>query len=274
MHTKSQLSIFLILIFVMLIAFILLFAFNISSPSTNLFGDNSIPNSVKIYVEQCLILTAKTGVDLISTQGGYYIVQGNSIDIGGFSIPFYASNTFETNVPTADDVKDQLDLYILAKINLCIDNFSPFVDMGIEVNQEDTPTVTSSLKTDSITVFFNMPLKIQIEDRSITRSEFKIDFIHELLQLYTISLDALNIVNNDMEIIPVSLLSDLGSSKDVFVSINDYRNGDVIYSIVKNKDTDDEIYYDFAVNYYSSFSDTGIFKSNPDAEDTDTIVTR
>jgi hypothetical protein len=61
--------------------------------------------------------------------------------------------------------------------------------------------------------------------------------------------ETVTLIEQDLEIIPVSDIIDLGINRDVHFMIMDQRDGTMVYSIIDNFDSSNEVFYNFASHH-------------------------
>jgi len=256
MLKRGQITLFMVLGIVILIsisAVIYLNTMSKKTPNERLFETSTDILPVKTFVESCLKDTVADGADYLSSQGGYYVVPYNFVDVGGIvNIPYYIDYKEGDIAPDANDLKLQLESYVSDLIISCVRNFSALSQIGLNINIEDSPTADATLNNDRISVKLNFPLQVTKGETITKVTEFITSIEHPLLKLHSIGIETTRLIEKDMEIIPTSDIIDLGIERNVYFLIMDNMNGDVIYSIIDNYNKSDELFFNFATRYLIS----------------------
>lgn len=170
MGKRGQVTVFIIiaLILVSAVALYFLFRGNIISVA--------IPASLQpAYTGflTCMEDYTLSGIDILESQAGYielpdydlgspYIPFSSQLDFSGNPVPYWyyisGSNVQKTQVPTKQEMENQLAAFIDTKIRDC--NLQAYYDSGFVISEEE-PTTKVTINEDSVDVRMNMGLTIQ-----------------------------------------------------------------------------------------------------------------
>ena len=169
-NKRGQVTVFIIIALVLVSAIALYFVFR-SNISTANIPANLQPAYTGFLT--CLEDYAYTGIDILEAQAGYielpdyeagssYIPFSSQLDFAGNPVPYWyyvsGSNVQKTNVPTKDEMENQLASFIDGRIRDC--NLQTYYDSGFVISEEE-PSTEVTINPDSVRVEVNMDLTIQ-----------------------------------------------------------------------------------------------------------------
>ncbi len=136
MQKRAQITMFVILGIVVVMALIIGFAFrkSISEQISSMEIGKSeqakqLEGEISSYASSCLKKVAIEGVQSVFANGGYYSNAPQSMPYSFYALPYYVYEGKE-NVPSLDEVAVNLAKYIDASINACISSYSPYLVIG------------------------------------------------------------------------------------------------------------------------------------------------
>ncbi|MEK6872949.1 MAG: hypothetical protein AABW90_02975 [Nanoarchaeota archaeon] len=161
-NKKGQLTIFIILGLLILMALILLF----TRPDIKTFF---VPKTTIEHIEDCAKIPIKDGIEILNKQGGvinpqnYYLYQGNKIEY-----VCYTKENFKTCVMQKpilkNTIEDELKIYSQPKIIGCINSIVESLEKsGYEVSMK-TPNISIELVPDNVLINLDIDLKISKEN--------------------------------------------------------------------------------------------------------------
>ena len=230
MHKKGQVTIFIILGLVILIAFAfvayLSYSNKISSLEDLVLIYSSVPQEIRPlnnFVLDCVKGTLNDGIWFNSQRGGYYTPSKISTDD---NIAYYYYNN-KTIIPSSLVIEKELSDYINDNLPYCTDNFVKFPQFKVN---ESKVTSLVNLEQDKIKISLNYPLEIVRGKISFELNKFEYSQDSRLFLVYDVSNKIINLNNNDKNIC-LSCLSDLAFQNNVTIDLNDYGQDTVIFSI-------------------------------------------
>ena len=137
---KTQVT--LILIFAILIVLVFLFLTLVSINSKQIIEVDDI-QPAKIFAQSCLETTASKGLYILGLQNG--IILEDYTEIGEYKINYAYHDG--SRVLSLNDIEDQLEKYIKANLDVCIDNFREFPEVQYQ---------NGSLGVEAISTFVSM----------------------------------------------------------------------------------------------------------------------
>ena len=181
---KAQISLFVILGLVIVIAILFVWYLNSIKPEKINFEKIS-ENPVRTYVESCLDVTTRRALTNLGLRGGYiYLPQG----IKEFEplkpivylyyygeYPAYISllETGYYRLATLSSWENDISKYIYEELPKCINDFEPLKEFGYEVDFK-TPKPNVMIRDADVLVKLNYPLKITKDDKVMNIEEFQI----------------------------------------------------------------------------------------------------
>lgn len=239
MKRKSQVSLFMIIVVILLIIF------GIASFIVAGINPLSKPDisEVNNYIENSLRLTAKYCLNKIGLQGGYY-EHKNYLE-KQYSDVEYAYNG-ENVFLSQDELKTEIENCIKDVMPLCINDFKRLRTMGYQIQYNNfSPQIVLGLKDVSVMAEFDVEVKIG--EKSYKIEKFKTDnIIVRLNSLHNIT-DKIVESRSGQQKSSDFDLSYLGSI-DVNSSIYREKDGKQVYSLLDMESSMDNN------NYYFLFS--------------------
>ncbi len=201
---RGQVTIFIIIAVVIVLAalaYIFIRANSSSSPQ--------VPASLQpVYNTflSCLQQDTSTGVSVLESQGGYiylppfqpgsgYMPFGSQLNFLGNPVPYWyyvsGNNIPETQVPSLNDMQNQLAQFVDQKISDC--RFNDYYSQGFNISL-GSPTATVSISNNNVQVNLNADLSIAGKNASTVISSHQVTVNSELGTLYN---SAVNVYNEE-----------------------------------------------------------------------------
>jgi hypothetical protein len=165
-----------------------------------IFSEQIPPNIEPVYSAflSCLEDDTSTGINLLGFQAGYiempkfepgssYMPFSNQLDFLGNPIPYWyyvsGNNIQKEQVPTLEDMQNQLESFIQEKIKTC--NFNDFYNQGFEITIDNqTPEVRAVISKDKVDVDMNMKISFSKGEDNAIVSTHKISVKSKIGALY------------------------------------------------------------------------------------------
>jgi hypothetical protein len=246
---KSQVTIYIILGIVILMTLLFLIFNSIDTFTIkNGFGLNSEALPLENYFSECLKKATKDTADFISLQGGYYDKPLNFINSGSIiKIPYYYTYDKKDDYPTTTFLKEELNKGVNKNFFKCIDNSLVIDKLGFTIKPKSKPIFNFMINNQEITTNLEYKIELSKDEKAIFIEKFISKIKHPLFELHKNSIKLVQEIKKDLEIIPTSYLIDFSLNNDIYTEVFDLRNGDVLYSLIRNKNTSNEIIYNFAI---------------------------
>ena len=146
-----------------------------------------IPDKIKPvqeFFDSCVEQTAKNGIDLMSSGGGYIYLDSEEMPVNEFNpigknleiIPnsdlevalWYrqkGNSLDEVNMPSMEDMEIELSTYVTNNYFNCIDNLTAFFDEGFDLESLNTSIETEvEILNGAIKVVVDYPVKVSIDE--------------------------------------------------------------------------------------------------------------
>lgn len=147
------------------------------------------PEAQKVsdFVMQCMKDRATEGVELLGLQGGYIdlpvdeVPQGNINlfsnrleAVPGFRTAYWYyqkdNRVSVTDIPTKEEMSQQLKNYIDATMEDCLNDFADFEGYNIQAR---TPVSTVNIKDDEVQITLSMPMEVEFKELKFNFKTFK-----------------------------------------------------------------------------------------------------
>lgn len=168
LSSKGQVSLFMVMALILLIAGALYFLYQNQFFGKRLEFVQPEIAPVKVYIDNCVQDAAESGLEGIGLSGGYINVPQEinndprayltTFPAAGFKIPYWWHNGIES-VPTEEFIKGQLAEHIKAELKNCVNNFESF-EGRFKINELKEPVVEVKLNENDVSVRLNYPLEV------------------------------------------------------------------------------------------------------------------
>jgi len=249
MKQKGQITLFIIIGLILLLAIGLLFFFSASVKEAPSLSEETTATAVQSYTQSCIDNVAKEAVLFISKNGGYYNLP--VLSDTDLLLPYYFYN--EQNIMVSkQDVELELASYMDNELFFCLKNYEAFE--GVEITQG---TVQTTVTIGDGNVLFNVffPLTTTDEDATTTITDFSTSVEARLDTIYDIILKFMTIQEHDPSSICISCLTALGTERNVRIELYSVEDGVVEFSVIDEQVTinNENLVYTF-LNKYPQYS--------------------
>lgn len=236
---KGQVSIFILVVGVVILASVFLSYIKISSTEKieaeveERVSDYLFPQQIESYVEECAKLSAKHSILNTAAQGGFYNRTDNSLIYSFSTIPFYSKGEVKS-VPLLHQLEEQLSLNIEGSILNCVNDFKFFKDQGYGIEFNEPSSKTRILENQ---VLFNIdfPIKITKEGKTMQLERFTVSIPSRYGLIYSLSDQISDIQSQNPEKLCVSCLADYGFENDLKIAVANFNNDSVVFAIIDEK---------------------------------------
>ncbi len=175
MYLKSQITLFIVMALVIIIAGVVYFSYQKQlAPKVEFVAPEAAP--VKSFVDNCVKITAEDGLERIGLSGGYITIPPgmdenrkaylSDLPQSGFKMPYWRRDGIEA-VPPEDFIKDQLKNHIRNELQGCLNNFEPF-ESQFEINKLKEPDIEVKFNDEDTSIEMNYPIEIIAKDFSFS----------------------------------------------------------------------------------------------------------
>ncbi|MEA3429777.1 MAG: hypothetical protein U9R08_00740 [Nanoarchaeota archaeon] len=163
---KGQITIFIIVGIVMLVAVALFVVLRFTGPEESLELN---VGAVESFVEECLEKSATDGIKLMAGQGGYILLPEEYIDTNYSDVPYlYDEGAILTL--SRKQLSEELDSYVNEFVPLCLNNLNAFKDQFDVVIGK--PNASSLINDDNVIMNLQYPVIVSSGDISRELSKF------------------------------------------------------------------------------------------------------
>lgn len=163
MNKKGQVTIFIIMAILIVVAGVLYFSFRDTIDEKVGIGVNGEP--VKVYVDECLQDVSKEVVYLVGNGGGYVFGPELSNE-SGFNYQILENESY---FPGLEEIEEEISLYTTVILISCLDGFESFSNFEIEAGEAE---VFVDILNDSVEVNLDYPISIRKGEEIIRYEDF------------------------------------------------------------------------------------------------------
>lgn len=230
MNKKAQLSIILIVGFVLVLGVGLFLVLKNKSKSDSLDEINQEiiqqetgTKSIKGYVESCLNDIVVPVIYEVASQSGYLYVPPGYLDTG-YSRVSYLFKDDKAIMPSEFAIKENIQDFVNLALPRCLSNFEAFNGMDIQFTSQEVDVV---LGEEDVFVGVNLPIVSQTDKISVSVESFSVKVPIRLKYVLDVTEDILFDLEKDPLWLDFTALSDY----DLDVSIQPYNRSVLIFSI-------------------------------------------
>lgn len=248
MHKKSQITVYILLGIVILMAFFTYFYLNTNriknsavEKSTKLSFDSG---AIQVYIETCLKNVASDGIIFISSRGGYYDLPDDYFGARPVT-SFYVKNSLDMS-PALEEVQKELSKYIKDQLDFCINNIE-FAGKTIEFGDKEVSTMISG--SGYISVNLKMPTKIISGDSTFAPSDFRSTVVDDrLIKSFNLAKNITQEITKNPQYLAFSSIFHQADSKNFKVVIDAYNESTYLFQLIDKLNSEQQYKYNFAIN--------------------------
>ena len=235
-HKKGQITIFIIIGIVLLVAVGFLFYYQTQiverGDIQRIFSFGLDVTPIEQYVQSCLKTVSLDAIENISEQGGYYNLDNVlSTDSSLYSTAYYFYED-RVLIPNKKKVEEEIENYINEHILFCISDFDAFREQGFNISFGYTEN-SVTLNPNEVIISMNMPVEITKQDQKKELKRFYVNLND--VRLGSMLETASTLINNqllDPDYIPLSYIYDVAERDNFFIHIEDERDINVYFFII------------------------------------------
>lgn len=271
MNNKSQISLFVIIGVIVVVSVIILTQMNpnyIPLPEQNL-GSNEL-YSFQNFILACLERTAQRGIVENLERGGYYETTSYDYITDNFlvNVPIYVDRDLFL-IPTKSIFEEELSKFIVNEIDICLDNFSSFEDIGYSIIRNNEFSTNVMIFQNSILIESQLPISGTTPSKnSFDIEDFRIEIDTNIKGIINHLEEFLEIHYDDFSQFPISSLILLSDFEDFLFELDQIDDTIILTFIYNHNSTSSisnsittPINYNFAINY--DFDDSYVSQFSP-----------
>lgn len=230
---KSQVSIFIIIVLILITGIILFFILNNKETNYQDFISNEKYNEIK----NCLEKTSSDAIYFNFLQGGYYNVSEPKIQYYPIEIPVYYNK--KVYFPEIKDIENHISLFVKENYNC-----------SKEIEMVNVRILDKSIEFD-----YRIPLVIESGDNTVEYLDFENSFYSDFKEKYELVKSFLEYqkeleYEQNLTGFPLSHMTNLAYENDFIFEILEINKDIKIITIILNRiDERGELAYNFALDY-------------------------
>ncbi len=207
--------------------------------------------TVQRHFQGCVEGLVEQGVNLLSVQGGYIELPTKTVENPYY--PFSSSlnilpnsalrsaywyyiapnNVKKVNIPTIEQMENELADYIVSNLGKCMDNLELLEDYNVTVDEAASADV--KIEDDNVNVILYLPVKIYLKDFQYGITKFYVEQKTKLGKMYNLAKDVTNamIKDNFLEDRTIDILA---TDQSIPYSGTDFSCKPKIWTVDKVKD--------------------------------------
>jgi len=262
--TRSQITIFIIIAILLVVAIGIVFVVKDSLNPVEINPQIGSDN-VGDFVTNCLKITAEKGIVVIGRQGGYYNVPALSVsytgndsepekyftNLGNIRVPYYWDGVSLDNLPSQEQIEEQLSVYVRDNLDRCINDFDIFKQKGFDV-EKGIINASAKIYEEKVIVSLDYPITITKGESTQTKKIYSAEIPIRLGLAFNLTR---NMVLNHVTCSPVNNPPNLNISCFAEVMSSNFNiaiirlDNSVLLILTDNEYKLDDNYYDFIFAY-------------------------
>lgn len=244
---RGQISIFILISLVILIAFSFIFYLNSSEEAEIEISKVTSSDPIELFVNLCLDDIAEKGVYVIGLQGGYYDGDSLSEENPFVKIPYYWFEQ-EDKMPSKEFIQQELAEYVELNLLGCINDFESLKEQGYIFTVGEIEA-DSSINEEDVVVNLQFPIEAISGNNVFNFKEFSTKINFNFNEKYNLVKQIIEEQKKTPNSVPIGFLTNLAFTND-FTFENIYiKNDDVIYALIFNQTHKDAFIYAFIADY-------------------------
>lgn len=209
MQKRGQVTIF-ILVGIFILLFIGFFFFYTAQEQPPVSEEAPAVASVRVYVESCLEQTTEEAIFTLGLSGGYYTVPEPKTDaLLIATVPYFLYNG-ETYIISIDEIADNIEDYLSAQLNYCLEGLSDIPAFNGEYYMEE---IAVKFQDQKISIDLVMPVTIIAGEKQTTLENFHSEISTSLSTVLSLSHDIIEKAKESDGYFPITYSSMLVAEK-------------------------------------------------------------
>jgi len=234
MNKKGQITIFIIVGIVLLIAFGLIFFLKgkVFKASEDIFDTKT--ESIETYVWGCVESVSENAVYYVGTQGGYANIPAPKMRFYWREIPYYMYENKNT-MPTKETIEKEISKFIDYWLPVCLDNLSIFKEQGYDIEIGDISS-KAYITLDEVFIDVDYPIEIKKEDYIKNLEKFNAQVPVRLNLIYDTIYNLTEEQLKDQQHICLSCFTQKNVDNDFYIETNIQQiENTIIFTLIDRK---------------------------------------
>lgn len=244
---RGQISIFILISLVILIAFSFIIYLNSSEKAEVEISKIVSIEPIELFVNLCLNEIAEKGVYVIGLQGGYY--DGDSLNEENpvVKIPYYWYEQ-EDKMPSKEIIQEELTEYVELNLLSCIDDFKSLKEQGYTFTVGEIEA-ESLISEEDVIVTINFPIEAISGNNVFNLNEFSTQINFDFNEKYNLVKQIMEEQKKTPNSVPISFISQLAYNNE-FTFTNTYLDNDTVYyALIFEREIKPPFVYGFLSQY-------------------------
>ncbi|MEA3515063.1 MAG: hypothetical protein U9R34_06290 [Nanoarchaeota archaeon] len=233
MNTKGQLTIFIIIGIILIIAAGMMFYISYSEKIEN--DKEFIPLNIapiQSFIGSCSSHVLMEGVRFLRYRGGYYNLPEDSTFFSLNGVPYYYHFNKGDISPSLEDIENELSAYIEDNFEYCLKGLVMFTEQGFNIKTGNLRAEVDLNPLDVI-AYIHLPVEIAFGESVVKLESFKASENTDFYRYWTIAKNLTDEIELNPGFVPVTSLIDIGIEHDILFDIS--YSGDSIIFFERNK---------------------------------------
>jgi len=230
MNKKGQVTIFIIVGIVLLIAFSLIFFLKVKITSSveDTFRTNT--ESIEYYIKNCIKISAEESIMYTASQGGYANTKEPLYNFYWREIPYYMYEN-ENTMPSKQTIEEEISRYIDYRLPLCLSNLTNFEEQGydIEIGEPESKTI---IALNDVFTEVNYPIEIKKGDFIKRLGRFNTKIPVRLGKIYDVIYNLTEEQVADPNYICLSCMTEKCIENDFEIKTTVQERGTIVYILI------------------------------------------
>lgn len=237
-NKRGQITIFIILGIVIIMAVSLVLFLNQSKVSDEVSDQNLQTMPIKAYIESCINQIGQEAAYFTALQGGYYQTPLPYESYSYIKIPIYWDVNQE-KIPTKNIIESEILNYIKNNLQNCLNNFSVFKEQGFDI---ETGEINGEVTITARDVTFNIKYPINVK-RENSETQLKDFFARTNLNFdekYQYALRIMEEQKKTPDSIPIGYITNLAYENNFIFETITLDQNTVLFTLIFSQDTNNK----------------------------------
>jgi len=228
MKNRGQVTIFVIVAIVIVVAVVAYFVFAGDGISSS--GTQGVPETPSELVEQCVARSIEDGIYFNSLQGGYFLLPNDYANYSFLTVPVYWADGV-SKMPPIEVLEEQLGYAVEVGMILCVNDFAQF-NGTYDVNSDGVESVDVEIRDGRVTAEVVYPIYVKKGEAVTQFSDFAGGVNFDYKKYYDLVGEAMVLHEIFPNSIPISQFSELAYDNDFVYEVVGISDTEQMYSFV------------------------------------------
>ena len=163
-------------------------------------------------------------------------------------LPYYWLNGASL-LPALEDIENQLALYLMDNINVCLNDFLPYKELGYEIVYKEGFESDAAITPNNVIFSMEYPIELKKGSSSSSFSSFNAKVDVNIRQAYSYAAAVVEEQKKHPNEIPESFINSLAYRNGFTMEMVDYNKDEEVISLLIPQKNKDELIYAFVHKY-------------------------